>query len=505
MYVWGIKCSAGSTNNWSENRTVYIDKLEDATAPTVTLNTPTDNYAITTHTIVFGGTGVDTETELTTASLYTNITGVWAVNETKSAINNTQVTFTEIFNVHKKNVKWNILMCNNAVTPLCAYAGANRTFNISLPVGYEYASETLSYAYDIRDGGMCNNAPTTNYGSTANVEFGAWDPGGDYRHGLFVWNISRLSNCSDKDIYNITANLYCIVKSGSTTAYRILVYQLTEDFVEEQMTWNVKSTGVNWATAGGTVNTSKLIYNTSRPSAVSTWNKYYVYGASAIRNMSATWNNLLGIRFNRQDELSATAPTGEYEQYASKEYATASLRPYLLVGCRKTLAVECEFDSDCGACEKCDASVCVNQAEDEDTKNECGVVQCDGGAAIPYYFGWNASFGCNYREDEANGACDGAGACKVDTDYCGANAEDGTSGVTCNCEDAEVGCTGTTIGSCNNTVCSRNIGLELITPTTNINVTHDTFFKIQVNVSCIGYACGDINVTLDPRKVGGIQ
>jgi sporulation protein YlmC with PRC-barrel domain len=42
------------------------------------------------------------------------------------------------------------------------------------------------------------------------------------------------------------------------------------------------------------------------------------------------------------------------------------------------------------------------------------------------------------------------------------------------------------------------IGLELVSPTGNINVTQNEFFEVSVNVSCLQVDCGEINVTLDP-------
>jgi sporulation protein YlmC with PRC-barrel domain len=42
------------------------------------------------------------------------------------------------------------------------------------------------------------------------------------------------------------------------------------------------------------------------------------------------------------------------------------------------------------------------------------------------------------------------------------------------------------------------IGLTLISPTGNINVTQNDWFNVSVNVSCLNNNCGEINVTLDP-------
>ncbi|MFH1585880.1 MAG: DUF2341 domain-containing protein, partial [archaeon] len=42
------------------------------------------------------------------------------------------------------------------------------------------------------------------------------------------------------------------------------------------------------------------------------------------------------------------------------------------------------------------------------------------------------------------------------------------------------------------------LGLELIYPTGNVNVTQNEFFNVTLNVSCLLGSCGEINITLDP-------
>jgi sporulation protein YlmC with PRC-barrel domain len=45
-----------------------------------------------------------------------------------------------------------------------------------------------------------------------------------------------------------------------------------------------------------------------------------------------------------------------------------------------------------------------------------------------------------------------------------------------------------------------SIGLDLLTPLGNLNVTQNNFFEVSVNVSCHSADCGVINVSLDPAK-----
>jgi hypothetical protein len=109
-----------------------------------------------------------------------------------------------------------------------------------------------------------------------------------------------------------------------------------------------------------------------------------------------------------------------------------------------------------GTCIACQAGSCGNATNNTDPDSDCGAVQCDGDAVTPYYFGWNASFSCNYRQDEADGSCGASGSCLTAANYCGSNPEDGYSNVTCGCAEMQIGCTGTTQGSCAG-LCSKGI------------------------------------------------
>ncbi|VVB78204.1 Concanavalin A-like lectin/glucanases superfamily protein [uncultured archaeon] len=45
------------------------------------------------------------------------------------------------------------------------------------------------------------------------------------------------------------------------------------------------------------------------------------------------------------------------------------------------------------------------------------------------------------------------------------------------------------------------INLDLVSPTTNINVTQNNFFNFGINISCFNSNCGQVNVTLDPTSL----
>lgn len=156
-------------------------------------------------------------------------------------------------------------------------------------------------------------------------------------------------------------------------------------------------------------------------------------------------------------------------------------------------------------CKTCNGvGSCVNQDADEDLFSQCGAIECDAGAGTPYYDGW-ASLTCYYKADvsAANANCDGAGACKTAADYCPSQAQDGSTGVTCECTDAQTGCSSTTAGSCNNNLCSTcNYGgsgnwhvnaFDNCTITSNVNMGGNNIifnssgiFKVNADITNYG-------------------
>jgi len=66
------------------------------------------------------------------------------------------------------------------------------------------------------------------------------------------------------------------------------------------------------------------------------------------------------------------------------------------------------------------------------------------------------------------------------------------------CNGVEAG-TGDCSATCTLITPDPSIGIELIYPTEDINVTQNRFFNVTVNVSCLDANCGNINVSLDPK------
>jgi len=103
----------------------------------------------------------------------------------------------------------------------------------------------------------------------------------------------------------------------------------------------------------------------------------------------------------------------------------------------------------------------------ENTNNYCGLVQCDEDANIPYYYGWDETYTCNYMNDTM-GYCDGSGNCDSYEYSCPDSISDGSTGIICDSSIFELACSDVTIGSCQNGVF-------------DITETSGTVFKFYAN------------------------
>ena len=108
---------------------------------TINLNSPIDNYNSSSNSISFNGS-VSSGTTLTNVSVWSNISGSWAINQTNtSGINNTNYLFT-IAGIVDGTYKWGYQACDN--TGYCSFS-SNRTFNIdTTPPQVQFISPTTS-------------------------------------------------------------------------------------------------------------------------------------------------------------------------------------------------------------------------------------------------------------------------------------------------------------------------------------------------------------------------
>jgi len=92
------------------------------------------------------------------------------------------------------------------------------------------------------------NSATSNFDSAPQIDVGEVNFGSERRRALIGWDTSSITNGSvinscDFKIYDSGSDL-------TDNARTMNVAQLLTSWVEAEATWNVKSTAVNWGTAG---------------------------------------------------------------------------------------------------------------------------------------------------------------------------------------------------------------------------------------------------------------
>jgi len=125
--------------------------------------------------------------------------------------------------------------------------------------------------------------------------------GGSDRRALISFQLPDI----DGTITDITLHIYSgggEIRSGGVNT----VYQLTQpSWVENQVTWNVYSTGNDWSTPGGDYDTSPLDTSPNTTGLGATTFSYDILGGSAINDAN--------IDFNEQLDLIIRVTSGESE------------------------------------------------------------------------------------------------------------------------------------------------------------------------------------------------
>lgn len=155
-----------------------------------------------------------------------------------------------------------------------------------------------------------------NYGADSRLEVGKVFASIQALRNIFMFNISEIPNTA-------------VVQSATFSAYRpggnndvqtVNLHGLTESFVENQVTWTIRSTGTNWGTAGGSfgslvssaiLNGTKTRYNWDVKSLVNTW--------------VATPANNFGLLLKTGETLDKS------HQINTKEIGTLGFRPALTI------------------------------------------------------------------------------------------------------------------------------------------------------------------------------
>ncbi|MEK6909269.1 MAG: hypothetical protein AABX23_04425 [Nanoarchaeota archaeon] len=142
-YSWSVNCS-WSDGNISQSEARVFDVFNDTTPPVVNIEGPSNGFNSTDRTLQLNYS-VDDDGWIVNCSLYTNMSGTWAANQTNYfVIKNISQTF-ELNNVpNDLTFKWNIICYDFASSPNSAWSTVNRTIAVQnpLPVFSELSSQT---------------------------------------------------------------------------------------------------------------------------------------------------------------------------------------------------------------------------------------------------------------------------------------------------------------------------------------------------------------------------
>ncbi len=129
-YIWNVQvCDADS--NCSQAPTNFTFTV-DATFPTLNLSNPPNGTSNLSTSHVFLSNASDNY-ELANATLYHNINGTFAANETVTRNGTENSSNFSILNMPSGTYIWNVLWCD--ISNNCAFASSNFTFIVESPVG----------------------------------------------------------------------------------------------------------------------------------------------------------------------------------------------------------------------------------------------------------------------------------------------------------------------------------------------------------------------------------
>ncbi len=170
------------------------------------------------------------------------------------------------------------------------------------------------------------SSATTNFGTSATLRVGN-EGGGTTDRALIKFDLSSIP--SGSTIVSATLSLYCTTDTSiNSRTYR--VFRMIQAWVETQATWNVYSTGNNWATAGafGAADCEQTDIGSRVFTATETLNEFkdFTLTASAVQDM------ITGGSFTNNGFLiKADTEASDNYRFASSSDGTAANRPKLVV------------------------------------------------------------------------------------------------------------------------------------------------------------------------------
>lgn len=169
---------------------------------------------------------------------------------------------------------------------------------------------------------------TTNYEGNDNVDVGEYFGGTDTRRTLIKFDLSSIP--SDATVTSVVLKFYDRGTDLTNNTRTCYVNRMKRNWIANQATWNVYSTGNSWSAAGGMTNSNDVeltpIGSVSMPNPPVASALYSItLDNTAIQEM------VTGSFSNNGFGLSMGTESDDMHRLNSVEYATSSERPVLVV------------------------------------------------------------------------------------------------------------------------------------------------------------------------------
>lgn len=110
------------------------------------------------------------------------------------------------------------------------------------------------------------------------------------------WRMPALSGAISK----VTLGLYQFDQDGSGNI-SVAAHGLTNGFNESYVTWNARTSTLNWTSRGGDYGPT-VIDRTSVPVGTYGWYNWTLYGEGSESNLSVAWNTTLWIMLQSENK-----------------------------------------------------------------------------------------------------------------------------------------------------------------------------------------------------------
>jgi hypothetical protein len=220
---------------------------------------------------------------------------------------------------------------------LCSSATVNLTIvddNCTNPGYYAPLSTsapstiTFSTIAQAEDAGLRAEDPTTNYGTNTTIDLGM----NAAKSRRFIWKPLNFTTALPSNAI-INSATFRVTQTGGdkNITLSVGIYQLTQSWVENQVTWNIRSTGNNWTTPGGTFNPTPYA-TLSIPRAANGTQSFF-----DVKSLIEYWQQNRGAASPRPDEMGflmkqvSPDPVNKRLVIGTSENVTAANQPLLSI------------------------------------------------------------------------------------------------------------------------------------------------------------------------------